>query len=176
MLCQKCHRNRASVRYAEVVDGQVNNLQLCQDCLSRQQEDPVSGFELSGPLPALSGQTDARRISALVETKEAMETCTTCSTTLKDIIETGNVGCSTCYETFPAQLESLLEGIHTALIHRGKTPRVDDERARARSRLQNKRALLKTALSLENYEEAAGLRDEIRALESGTGVAEAGTD
>ena len=52
----------------------------------------------------------------------------------------------------------------------------DDARARVRSELQSKRALLKTALNLENYEEAASLRDEIRSLETGLVASEAGAD
>jgi protein arginine kinase activator len=107
---------------------------------------------------------------------EARRSCTACNTTLKQIIETGRVGCSTCYATFPAQLESLLEGIHVALAHRGKVPRLDDARARVRADLQSKRGLLKTALNIENYEEAAALRDEIRALEMGLSAAERGRD
>ena len=91
-------------------------------------------------------------------------------------METGKVGCTTCYETFPAELESLLEGIHIALIHRGKVPHLDDARARSRAELQTKRALLKTALNVENYEEAATLRDHIRALETGLGASAAGAD
>ena len=57
MLCQKCHKNLASVRYAEVVDGKVNNLQLCQDCLSRQQDEVEIGFELSDPSPFMNAET-----------------------------------------------------------------------------------------------------------------------
>lgn len=102
--------------------------------------------------------------------------CTACSTSLPQIMETGKVGCSVCYETFPAELEGLLEGIHIALTHRGKISRLDDARVRVRSELHSKRALLKTALSMENYEEAATLRDEIRALEIGLGASEAGAD
>ncbi len=54
--------------------------------------------------------------------------------------------------------------------------RLDDARAQVRAELQSKRTLLKTALSTENYEEAAILRDEIRVLESGLSTAEAGAN
>jgi protein arginine kinase activator len=107
---------------------------------------------------------------------EARKSCASCNTTLRQILETGRVGCSTCYATFPVQLESLLEGIHVALAHRGKVPRVSDARARVRADLQSKRGLLKTALTTENYEEAAALRDEIKALETGLSSAEGGRD
>jgi len=110
------------------------------------------------------------------EVREADSTCTACATRLQELMETGKVGCSICYESFPAELEALMEGIHIALTHRGKIPRLDDARVRVRSELQTKRSLLKTALSVENYEDAASLRDEIRALEQGLGASEAGVD
>lgn len=173
MLCQKCHKNRASVRYAEVVDGKVKNLQLCKECLARQQDEVENGFEFAEPV--LAGRAAPHR-GPLVDTETDTRTCEACETTLKSILETGKVGCCTCYKTFAVELESLLEGIHDGLTHRGKTPHLDDTRARIRSDLQTKRALLKTALGLENYEEAAGLRDEIRALEAGLGLSSAGVE
>lgn len=173
MLCQKCHKNLASVRYAEVVDGTVNDLQLCQDCLSRRQESGEAGFELSDPAPFINVGKHSEDTTTVVT---STETCPTCATDLNSIVETGTVGCSVCYETFPAQLESLLEGIHVAIPHRGKAPQVDDARARVRADVQSKRALLKTALGLENYEEAATLRDQIHSLELGLGASESGAD
>lgn len=174
MLCQRCHKNLSSVRYSEVVDGNVNYLHLCKNCLKLQRSETETGFELSAPSPLVNRGSSAA--SSIADVTAAIETCTSCKTSLKTIVDTGKVGCMSCYETFPAQVESLLEGIHHALTHRGKVPRVDDARARVRSELQSKRALLKTALTIENYEEAAQLRDSIRALESGLGASEAGAD
>lgn len=172
MLCQKCHKNLASVRYAEVVDGAVKDLHLCQGCLTDQQENEQTGFELSEPAQFVRPP----KKTALTEAASSEECCESCGMALKSILEFGRVGCSACYHSFPAQMESLLEGIHIALNHRGKVPRLDDARARVRSELQSKRALLKTALDMENYEEAATLRDEIRALETGLVASEAGAD
>lgn len=172
MLCQNCHKNLASVRYAEVVDGKVSDLRLCQDCLAAREESVSPGFEFSKPSPFLGKKKDL----SVNEVTEADATCTACATTLQELMDTGKVGCSICYESFPAELEALMEGIHIALTHRGKIPRLDDARVRVRSELQTKRTLLKTALSMENYEDAASLRDEIRALELGLGASEAGVD
>ncbi len=177
MLCEDCHKNLATKRYAEVVDGKVSEQHLCQECLDRRQESVSSGFQFAKPA-AFRGKPApaAAKTSTTADAVEARQSCTACNTTLKQILEKGQVGCSTCYETFPAQLESLLEGIHVALAHRGKVPRLDDARARLRADLQAKRGLLKTALTTENYEEAAALRDEIRAIETGLSAAEGGRD
>ena len=173
MLCQNCHKNLASVRYAEVVDGKVSDVHLCQECLAQRQDATTPGFQFAKP-PQFGRKSKPSGISP--EPLEARQSCVACDTTLKQIIETGKVGCSSCYETFPAQLESLLEGIHIALAHRGKIPRLDNSRTRLRSDLQSKRSLLKTALNMENYEEAAALRDEIRVLETGLSASGHGAD
>jgi protein arginine kinase activator len=174
MLCQNCHKNLASVRYAEVVDGKVSDLHLCQECLAQRQDGDKAGFQFAKP--AQFGRKSKPTTDITPEPLEARKSCVACNTTLKQILDSGRVGCSSCYETFPAQLESLLEGIHIALAHRGKIPRMNNARARVRIELQSKRALLKTALNMENYEEAAALRDEIKVLETGLSVSGGGAD
>lgn len=172
MLCQECHKNSASTRYAEVVDGKVTDLHLCKECLAHRNRDTPPGFELSEPLPFVKKNSS----SALAQAAVSTESCDTCGTELQTIVASGRMGCTDCYEAFPVQLESLLEGIHVAINHRGKVPQLDDARARVRAELQSKRALLKTALTTENYEDAASLRDEIRSLETGLDASEAGAD
>ncbi len=164
MNCQSCHKNFASVRYAEVVDGVVKNVQVCQTCLDKLQRTMGGGFEYSSPSPFVRQESSSAEVSEVVHRAEK---CASCAMELQHILDTGQLGCSDCYENFSIQSESILEGIHMGLIHRGKIPRQDDLRAKVRADLHSKRALLKSALSTENYEEAAALRDQIQALEAG---------
>ena len=128
MLCQKCHKNLASVRYAEVVDGQVNDLHLCHDCLNQQQDEVKTGFDLSDPPPFIRPGRAAK-----ASAPAAMEICPSCETELQTVLKSGRVGCARCYDKVSAELESLLEGIHDGLAHHGKTPHIGDERAIARA-------------------------------------------
>lgn len=165
MLCERCHKNVAAARYAEVVDGKVKDMAVCPDCLALYQRQGEGGFELTKP-----GLTDDRHKTPVRSAAEALrgrERCRTCGLVLAQVMESGRVGCGTCYESFAEQVESILEGLHTGVRHRGKAPHVDDARLRVQTDLQTKRALLRSALRMENYEEAARLRDEIRVLEAG---------
>ncbi|GMW01990.1 MAG: hypothetical protein AMXMBFR84_31260 [Candidatus Hydrogenedentota bacterium] len=164
MLCQRCHKNLASVRYAEVVDGKVADLHLCQDCLARQQGESSTGFGLSGAAPRPK-RSQASRERARTEGVPNLS-CPACGTRLRDVLDRRRVGCATCYSTFEEHLDPLIRDMHVALIHRGKKPNLDDERQRKRGQLQAKRALLRSALKTENYEEAAQLRDTIQQMES----------
>ncbi len=167
MLCQKCHKNLATVRYAEVVDGKVTDLHLCPDCLLKHQEDGGAGFELSGPAPSPRHSAATEATPQQQDSVVAQRTCSACGALLKHVIKSGEAGCVQCYANFAEQLEPILRGAHTALRHRGKAPERNDARERLRAELQTKRALLRSALKMENYEEAAILRDEIKKLDTG---------
>ena len=166
MICQKCHKNLATARYAEVVDGKVTDLHLCVDCMKRYQDNVVTGFELTGPVSKGGAPQSAPETPAAV-----VRVCRQCGTALRDVLRNGRVGCAQCYEVFSEQLDPILRGLHTSIRRRGKTQNVSDQRERLRSDLQAKRALLRSALKLENYEEAALLRDGVRALEEELGIA-----
>jgi protein arginine kinase activator len=164
MLCQKCHKSLATVRYAEVIDGKVTDLNVCPECLTRLQSG-VSGFELAGTAPS------PKRLSISREEAAAPAiVCRTCGVELQRALRTNRVGCASCYDTFAEALEPVLRGTHGALRHRGKTPHVNDRREQVRAQLQTKRALLRSILKMEKYEEAAVLRDEIKALEEALGA------
>lgn len=167
MLCQKCHKNLATVRYAEVIDGQVKELHMCSGCIDEHDTEEASGFALSGDAPAPRRNVRRRRPS---ETLTANIECQSCGSESKQIVEEAMVGCAMCYDTYGDELENLVRERHAALIHRGKAPNRDDQREQLRVELQTKRALLRSALRSERYEEAALLRDEIKELEHQSGL------
>ncbi len=163
MLCQNCHKNLATARYAEVVDGKVTDLHLCPACLKVRQEDTGAGFELSGPVKPV------RTTASLFPTDDEfalVRVCRACGARLLSILDSGKVECSQCYSSFAEALQPMLMDLHGATRHVGKSPQVDDRRTAIRANLKTKRALLRNAVREESYEEAATLRDKIRELEA----------
>jgi protein arginine kinase activator len=167
MLCAKCHKNLATVRYAEVVDGRVTDIHLCAECLARQQDAVASGFALSGPVPA--AKSGPPPVSPRPRAKVS-RSCVSCGAKLSMVLENGKVGCSQCYTQFSADIEPMLAALHGNTQHVGKTSKMGDVRTRLCSDLQTKRSLLRSALEMERYEEAAALRDGIRELETVLGA------
>lgn len=174
MQCQSCHKNIASVRYAEIVDGEVIEQHICQECVKDKQDHTHSGFEFAKPSPFIRKDRFSAMGSSRTATQRRVQSCKSCSTELNTIMTTGKVGCSTCYDSFPSSIDTILEGLQNALSHAGKVPHLDDARTRARADLQAKRTLLKSSLKAERYEEAATLRDEIRTIEQGLNTASQG--
>lgn len=164
MLCQKCHKRRGTIRYAEVVDGRVTDQLWCKECLA-QQRSAGEGFELSEVPPTRPNKASIHRVVSNVV--RAQRSCPECETRLQSVLESRQVGCAACYDHFGDELPALFEKLQEYQTHRGKGPQQSDERALIRKDLQAKRALLRSMLRAENYEEAATLRDEIRTLEEG---------
>jgi len=164
MLCQKCHKQRATIRYAEVVDGRVTDQFWCKECLA-QQRGGAEGFELSEVPPTRPNKASIHKVVSKVV--RAQRSCPECDTRLQSILDTNRVGCAACYTHFSDELPAVLSQLHESPAHRGKRPNASDSNTQLKSDLQAKRALLRTMLKSENYEEAATLRDEIRALEAG---------
>ncbi len=173
MICPRCKKRMATVRYTEVVDGEAVEHHLCDECLSAMQANASAGFEYASVLPANKRPPVAEVVQEAVV---GGKSCPTCGTALETVLSQGRVGCGTCYSTFGHQVEAILEGLHRALQHKGKVPHFDDARAKLRADLQTKRTLLRTMLRAEKYEEAAALRDEIRSLEVGLSASESGAD
>jgi protein arginine kinase activator len=80
--------------------------------------------------------------------------------------EQGRLGCSVCYTVFAAQLAAPLQILHGRVTHAGRVSAGYKARKETERRLLDLRERLRLAVSAEEYEQAAALRDEIRGLEA----------
>ena len=78
--------------------------------------------------------------------------------------KTGRLGCAECYSHFEEGLTKMLKGMHKGLRHTGKVPRQPRPTRSLADRIQKLQRQLEAAVAVEDYEEAARLRDEIKAL------------
>jgi|AGTN01.3.fsa_nt_gi Uncharacterized protein with conserved CXXC pairs len=160
MLCDECLKNPASVHMTTFVNGQVKTVHLCAQCAAKRKTHVViSGFSFNDLL------------SAFYETEETQDAaCDACGTTISSFQKTGRLGCAACYKAFEASLLPVLRSVHMNTAHTGKRPgdKVDIDLCRETSGLEKKEQLkkaLRMAISTENFEEAARLRDEITRIE-----------
>ncbi|MHB1654448.1 MAG: UvrB/UvrC motif-containing protein [Desulfitobacteriaceae bacterium] len=165
MLCQHCQQHEANVHLAKTVNGQTQELHLCEQCAMKGQEVNVifqPGLVVPDFLQALFGFS-----SAPASLKE--EACPRCGMTFSQITRAGKLGCSVCYEKFEPQLEPLVRRIHGGGQHVGKIPR--RRGAALIEKLETKRLKdkLLQLVQQEQFEEAAVVRDQIRQLDQGMG-------
>jgi protein arginine kinase activator len=166
MQCNFC-QNKATVFLTQLVEGQMKKICLCDDCAKERGVTDPTGFSLAESLlgaestPGIQGA-----ISGAVGVTSKGRACPNCGFTMEDLRRVRRFGCSECYHTFGEEVQAMLRGMHAGTSHVGKVPRGQMESRERRQRIEQLRTRLEQAISAENYEEAAGLRDEIREIET----------
>lgn len=162
MKCEVCGKTDAVVQYTEIKADETSSVHLCQSCAAERGIDasPIPpNFALSN-LVAQIGQEPS------TEGVELEGSCPFCGLTLGDFRDNGRFGCPHCYEAFESGVRSLLRRIHGSTQHTGKVylP-TDPTRSERQRRASDLRKKLERAVQTENFERAARIRDELRALE-----------
>ncbi len=153
MLCEECGIREAQVTVTTVVNGEKNQLRLCRECVKKYQP----GGDMSSLLAAiLSSMAKAHAASDKV--------CSHCGMSLAEFRKGGVLGCAGCYEDFREELKPVLTKIQGRSQHAGRRPRGSEEQEARLSRIRELRADMEKAVLEERYEDAAELRDRIRAL------------
>lgn len=163
MVCDNCGSGDAVIQYTKIVQNEMTTEHLCEKCAASK------GLE-STPGPTNFPLTDflAQMGEDVEQGEEEMEdrACGFCGLTFSDFKETGRLGCPHCYATFEAYLRNLLRRIHGGTHHVGKVYLPPDPSTTEREkRLEGLRRKLQRAVDREDFERAAQLRDEIRALD-----------
>ncbi len=161
MVCDFCE-NKASVFLTQLVDGKMTKICLCESCAKGRGVTDPTGFSLADIV--LGGISIAKPGEAPPPPR-SVRSCPACGFTLEDLKRVRRFGCAQCYVVFREELNALLRGMHAGLLHTGKVPTALMARHEAERRLAELRERLDQAVAAEHYEEAAGLRDEIRLLE-----------
>lgn len=178
MLCDRCKKRQAKIYYKEIKNGEEKNQYLCEECAAQMsagqpanqegEGEDVLGSFLSNILGNISG--------ASPETKKNQVRCTACGTSYQEVLKLGKFGCANCYEAFQTMLDRSLRQIQGANRHIGKKPgyeptpeekQAQEEQRNKKERLAQIQKLslsLSQAIEIEDFEEAARLRDEIKAL------------
>lgn len=165
MTCDVCGKNPATVHLTEIIDEQMNELHLCEECARKKSAQMEQQFGLSDLLAGLANFDKTSQ----AEEKEMISKCANCGLSYKDFKKIGRLGCGECYATFKKYLAPLLKRIHGASFHYGKCPvKASSAKAaggRKKPDLQELRCRLQKAIESEEYEEAARIRDQIRELQ-----------
>lgn len=161
MHCDICGKKKATVHLTEIVDEQMSELHLCEDCA---REKSVQMEQQFGLADLLAGLTDFGK--QIKDVEKVKLKCPNCGLMYDEFRKAGRLGCSQCYKSFQEYLVTLLKKIHGSSQHLGKVPvNVPPSVKTKIDSLQELRGQLLRAIQNENFEEAARLRDQIRELE-----------
>ena len=137
----------------------MQKVDLCETCSKEKGVSDPTGFSLADLLLGLGAAQEMDKISAGADLK-----CPHCGFTQADFKKAGRLGCSDCYVTFAEALETLLKSMHKGTKHTGKVPFALRQSRDAADRLRSLQKKLEKAISDEDFEQAATLRDEINRL------------
>ncbi len=159
MLCDICKKNVATVHLTQMVEGKTKKVDLCEACSKEKGVDDPTGFSLADLLLGLGAAQEIEQASAGGEIK-----CPHCGFTQADFKKAGRLGCSECYKVFAEGLEGLLKTMHKGTKHVGKVPQIFRQSQDLADKLKSLQKKLEKAISNEDFETAATLRDEVKAL------------
>lgn len=162
MLCQNCQKNEATTHIKRIINGEATQTHLCSECAKSLGYDSVFsdfGFNFSDMLSSFFNDAASTMLSGHTLR------CEKCGSTFNDIVRSGKIGCADCYRTFYDKLAPSLERIHGRTVHEGKIPN-GNAGLKTENKIAALRQELNEAVAQQNYEKAAKLRDEIKALES----------
>lgn len=168
MLCQECSKRQASVHFTKIVNGEKMELKLCEVCAKERGDLDLGHGEHFSFHKLLAGLLDIDELQVIGEKVIEKVTCKNCGLTEQVFVNSGRLGCSTCYETFGFKLNPLLKRIQGGTAHVGKVPVRAGGKIRIKREMQNLRDKLNLCIAKENFEQAAVIRDEIRQLEKET--------
>jgi len=186
MICDICKKREATVHLTEVINDEVSELHICEKCAEAKGAQMQQHF---GIADLLSGLVDLPH-DMIPKKRRINIKCPSCGMSYDNFKKMGRFGCADCYETFKRALYPLFKKIHGVSYRVDKEPKnrepkkphvskpvITKDASKPgidRDNLQELKARLAKTIELEEFEEAALLRDKIRVLEardkkSGTG-------
>jgi protein arginine kinase activator len=156
LLCQLCLKKIATYHSPKIVNNEIVHVHLCEDCVTRKNvHDATSGFDdkLNFMFEGLIRTKEGETVSP------AEIRCEKCGTSLKEYKKVHLLGCPGCYDVFTRYFAKDLEV--KKVVYAKETPAIEKS-----DNLLHLRNELKRAVEEENFERAAGLRDEIQNLEN----------
>ena len=135
----------------------MQKVDLCEECAKHKGVNDPAGFSLADLLLGLGASQEMEQSAGGAELK-----CPHCGFTQADFKKAGRLGCSQCYVTFSEGLEGLLKSMHKGTKHVGKVPQAFQQSRDLGEKLKALQKKLDKAVSDEDFEQAAVMRDEIK--------------
>jgi protein arginine kinase activator len=157
MLCCICKEKEATVHLTQIAGDKTQKVDLCEDCAKQKGVNDPAGFSLAALLLGLGASQEMEQAAGGTDVR-----CPNCGFTQADFKKAGRLGCPECYGTFAEGLEGLLKTMHKGVKHIGKVPGEVKQSRDLTEKLKGLQKKLDQAISKEDFEMAASLRDEIK--------------
>jgi len=169
MKCDHCD-SPAVVHEVLIRNGKTAEVHLCAE------------HALAAGLAVPATQPVAEVLLHIAKSKEgdvararARASCTGCGVSFAEFRKTGTLGCPACYDSFQPMLGQVIERAQAGgTAHVGRAPKAAAELELRKARREKLVRELESAVTAEQYERAARLRDELAAIAPDADVAASG--
>lgn len=176
MLCQHCNKNEATTHIKKNVNGRREEMHLCSECAA--ELGVMDEFKMPSMNELFNDSFLGNFLGAGAAAMNALtgvERCSSCGSSFNDIINSGHLGCSGCYDKFEDKLEPSIRKIHGKTKHIGKYVSYDETEEKSdyspekkqKTTLETLEEQLKEAVREQRFEDAAVLRDKIKGFSEG---------
>ena len=156
MKCDVCGKKDALAMITMIVNGKNSVRRVCPDCMKKLQRGDAYAAQMA--------------IMSTMETPEREIVCPVCGASWSQVCKSGRVGCASCYDVFSERLQPLMVRMNGIPQHAGKEPEeAPSSQNDIKTEVGRLREEMFSAVSSEDYERAAQLRDQIRMLEKREG-------
>lgn len=163
MYCQRCNKREATVRLTKIVNNEKTEVYLCKECAKESGKFSFTGSNPFAIQNFLQGILNPE-VGSYEQYKQEIE-CKECGLSYREFTKNGLFGCARCYDSFSEKIEPIFKRVHGNTIHNGKVPKRRGGTLRIRREIEELRDDMQKAVSNENFEKAAEIRDKIKVLE-----------
>jgi len=175
MLCQHCNQKEATTHIKKNINGNREEMHLCSECA--KELGVMENFSMPSMSEFFSDSFLGNFLgagAAALNSLAGVDRCSSCGSSFSDIVKSGHIGCSNCYEKFEDRLEPSIRKIHGKTKHIGKFISYEKDNSGEKqneseqvSELDSLKAQLKDAVNEQRFEDAAVIRDKINELTEG---------
>lgn len=163
MLCQNCQERDAKVHLSKIINGEKEDVYLCEDCAQTSGDlDFGVDFSFNNLLTGLLNNQFHQHHKINLSNNKIK--CEVCGLNYDQFSKQGRLGCNQCYTYFREKIDRVLRRIHGNNKHTGKVPRRTGEKVIVKRRIKELRELMDKVVEKEEFERAAEIRDEIKRL------------
>lgn len=168
MLCQHCNKNDATTHIKKNINGNRQEMHLCSECA--KELGVMDSFKMPS-IGEFFGDSFLGNFlgagAAAMNSLAGVDRCATCGSSFNDIVKSGHIGCSDCYEKFSDKLEPSIRKIHGKTKHVGKYisyTETDEQKKEQLNEIDSLKQQLKFAVQEQRFEDAAVIRDKIKEI------------
>lgn len=165
MMCEDCGVRPAKFHLMTIINGDRVERNLCPSCMAKHQKQ-IPGIDFSNLAGILNSILENRKTEEPSGHDPEYDECVCeqCGMTYAEFRKGGMLGCANCYQAFKTPMTALLQRVHGNTQHAGRVPGGVHSGTSIRMNIERLRQKLQKAVADEEYEQAAKLRDTIRAL------------